>query len=646
MADLSRLSEKDLELISAGRMQDVSEAGLRILAGKEPIAQRALTAVDTALGLQPTPPGQQPRMRLLEEARQAKAQPLSITDTDIGRQLGLTARAGVTGALGLPALASDALVSLVNMIGGTSLPMPSQAQQQLMTRAGLPEAETEQEKRAQDISSAVAGVLGGAGIGAALPARFAAPKELLTQSPVFQATSAGAGALGSALAREEGMGPYEQLGLGVLAGTVAPSAGTAAVLSAQSAARGGRELVRPFTEAGREVVVGNILRQLSRDPDAAVRNLEAYQTGVQGYTPTTAQAARDVGLAAAVPPVRGLDVTGKLTEQSMQANRARLSILDRLAKEKTDLDAAIAKRDEVTRPLREQAFERSTVTPEQFFDNITNVDGLISNILSSPAGKRVPVERAMNFARARIEKATTPADLYEVRKDLRDAAQGLLDKDGSAFSLAKGQLEQVIRSIDEQIESIAPGYGEYLKKYAASSRGIERMKAAQDFRGKVLTTTPMISDPGNVSEYLISQPKFVNAIRAAENETKLSKTQLSVLKKVGQDLDEATLRVTQEPGSNTFRNLSVANVIGAIAGKSMFGDVPAVLQKVAAPMNWLYNGTDDQIREVIVDAMLDPKLAARLMRKATTAEMVPLSQELQKRALKLGYGQVFGLTEE
>jgi hypothetical protein len=44
--------------------------------------------------------------------------------------------------------------------------------------------------------------------------------------------------------------------------------------------------------------------------------------------------------------------------------------------------------------------------------------------------------------------------------------------------------------------------------------------------------------------------------------------------------------------------------------------------------------------------MLDPKLAARLMRRATTAEMVPLSKELQKRALKLGYGQVFGLSEE
>jgi hypothetical protein len=608
--------------------------------------QEAIRIVQEYLGSKQPQAPQTPRFELLEQARQAKAQPFAITDTDVGRQLGLTARAGVTGALGLPALASDALVSLVNKIGGANIPMPSQAQQQLMTRAGLPEAETDQEKRAQDISSAIAGVLGGAGIGAALPARFAAPKELLTQSPVFQATSAGAGALGSALAREEGMGPYEQIGAGLLAGTVAPSAGTAAILSAQSAARGGRELVRPFTEGGREVVVGNILRQLSRDPEAAARNLESYQAGVPGYTPTTAQAARDVGLAAAVPPVRGLDVTGKMTEQAMQANRARLAILDRLAKEKTDLDAAIAKRKEVTRPLREQAFAQSTVTPEQLSNNIASIDGVISNIISSPAGKRSAVERAMNFAKARIEKATTPEDLYEVRKDLRDAAQGLLDKDGSAFSLAKGQLEQVIRSIDEQIESVAPGYGDYLKKYAASSRGIERMKAAQEFRGKVLTETPVISDPGNVSEYLISQPKFVRAIRAAEKDTKLSRTQLAVLRKVGQDLDDATMRATQEPGSNTFRNLSVANVMGAIAGRSMFGDVPAVLQKVAAPMNWLYNGTDDQIREVIVDAMLDPKLAARLMRKATTSEMVPLSQELQKRALRLGYGQVFGLTEE
>lgn len=588
----------------------------------------------------------QPKLEILEQARNVQPQPLAVTDTDVGRQLGLTGRAAVTGALGLPALASDALVSLINMIGRQNLPMPSQAQQELLTRAGLPEPQTPQERTVQDVASAGFGVLGAAGLGSQLPASMAASRELLTSSPIFQAAAGGAGALGSALAREEGLGPLEQVGAGMLAGTVAPTAGTAAVLSAQAAARGGRELVRPFTEAGREVIAGNILRQLSRDPEAAVRNLEAYQAGVPGYTPTTAQAARDVGLAAAVPPVRALDVTGKFTEQAQQANRARMAILDRIAKQQEDVNAAIAKRNEVTAPLREQAFAQSTVTPEQFATNISAVDNVIAGILDSPAGKRLPVERAMNFARQRIAEARTPQELYEIRKDLRDAAQGLLDKDGSAYRLAKGQLEQVIRSVDDQIESVAPGYAEYLRKFAAASRGIERMEAAQQFRGKVLTTTPMITDPGNVSEYLISQPKFVNAIRAAEKETDLSKTQFAVLKRVAQDLDDATFRVTQEPGSNTFRNLSVANVMGGIIGKSMFGEVPANMRQGILSMNWLYNGSDDMIREVIVDAMLDPKLAARLMRRATTAEMVPLSKELQKRALRLGYGQVFGLTEE
>jgi hypothetical protein len=44
--------------------------------------------------------------------------------------------------------------------------------------------------------------------------------------------------------------------------------------------------------------------------------------------------------------------------------------------------------------------------------------------------------------------------------------------------------------------------------------------------------------------------------------------------------------------------------------------------------------------------MLDPKLAARMMRKATTAELVPVSEQLKRRALKLGYGQAFGLEAE
>jgi hypothetical protein len=77
----------------------------------------------------------------------------------------------------------------------------------------------------------------------------------------------------------------------------------------------------------------------------------------------------------------------------------------------------------------------------------------------------------------------------------------------------------------------------------------------------------------------------------------------------------------------------------------MFGETSPFLNKVASPLNFLYNGSDDAIREVLVDAMLDPKLAAKLMQKATTATVKPIAEELQRRAINLGYGSIFGLTE-
>ena len=429
--------------------------------------------------------------------------------------------------------------------------------------------------------------------------------------------------------------------MGSLIGATTPGAATAL---GPAVGRGAVQAVRPFTEAGREAIAGGVLRQLSREPETAIKAMEGYKAPVAGYTPTAAQASRDVGLIAAETPIRALDVTGKFATQASQANQARMAILDRLAKDKEALESAVTKRDEVTAPMREAAFAQSNVSPETFQSAVNlTVNKTIDDILGSSAGARSTVESTMNWAKEQIKRGTTPERLYEVRKDLRDASQGRLDKDGAAFSLAKGQLEQVIRSVDDAIEAAAPGYQDYLKKYAQSSKGIERMEAAQEFRGKVLSTTP---DPSRIGDYMISQPSFTRAIRNAEKDTELSKTQLAVLKKVAEDLDSGVLnRAGRVPGSDTFKNLSTANIIGAFIGKQMFGEVPAAVNKVAAPMNWLYNGTDDQIREILVDAMLDPKLASRLMSKASLVTVEPLSKELQRKAIAAGYGASFGLTE-
>jgi hypothetical protein len=618
--DLSKLSEKDLEAIAAGRMQDVSTAGLQVIAGEPQRPQRSRA-------------------------------------DELLRQLGLTARAGIEGGMALPSMVANVPYALTDVgIGlaqkmGANVPTLQQrgisatrSGQIIADILGLPKPETQMEQGVQSIAQAMGGAGSAARMAGAIAPRLASPTaqqtaQTLAQSPLAQVLAGGTAASATEAVKEMGGGTGAQLAAGLFGGAMIPgSAG-----GAQTVSRAAREIVRPGTEAGREVIAGNVLRSLASDAERAIMAAEGYQAPIAGYRPTTAQATRDIGLASAETPIRGLDQTGKFAQQQVEANRARMAILDRLAKDKDALERAMSKRDEVTSPLREEAFLKAqNVSPETFQSaTALTVNRTIDDILKSDVGARGTVIKTMNWAKEQLARGTTPARMYEVRKDLRDAAQGLLDKEGAAFSLAKRELEQVIRSVDDAIDAAAPGYKDYLDKYAKSSRGIERMEAAQQFRGKVMSTIP---DPSNIGEYLISQPSFTRAIRAAAEDTKLSKTQLAVLQRVSQDIDSGVLaRATKVPGSDTFKNLSTANIIGGIVGKQMFGEVPPAFAKVVAPMNWLYNGSDDAIRQLLVDAMLDPQLAAKMMRRATQATVEPLSEELKKKALAGGLGTAFGL---
>lgn len=585
-----------------------------------------------------------------KEVKTTVAQDVEAGVRDIPRQLGLTARAAATGAAGLPIIAGDALNSLLNMISGgvnravgTEIPalqMPSQSLQKVLTQAGLPEPATKTERVVQDVTAAMSGVAA-----PAAAVRKIDPNVLtrfLTENIPLQAGAAVGGAGASAAGREYAdVGAGGQAGLALLGGMVAPSGISG---GAQVAGRAAKEVVRPFTQGGREAIVGKVLEQLSNAPKGLAQRLEEYQPTIGGYKPTTAQASRDVGLIAAEAPIRAMDTTGQFAAQASQANKARMTILDRMAKDQDAVTQAITKRDEVTAPLREAAFAASTQTPEQIQSaTALVVNKQINNILNSDVGKRATVQKAMAFAQDSINRADTVGSLYEVRKDLRAAAQGLLDKEGSAYSLANKELNTVIRAVDDVIDSSAPGYKDYLSKYAQASKGIEKLEAAQTFRSKVLSTTP---DPINVGDYMISQPSFQRAIRSTAKDTKLSEMQVRVLEKVGRDLDDGVLnRSGKVPGSDTFKNLSTANVIGGIIGKQMFGEVPSAVNKAVAPLNWLYNGTDDQIRELLVQSMLDPKLASKLLTKAATTNVEPLSKELQKKAINIGYGAAFGLSE-
>lgn len=587
--------------------------------------------------------------------------------SELGRQSGIAARMPVAAGANLLGIVGDPLNYLVNLISGSKLKTIGGATENLMTQAGLPEPRDGLERNLYDVGTAT--------ISAAAPGTFAtqlarqstkvapqiaqqtarleptfaaqapaAATRMFTETPNLQAAGAFGGAAASQLAAQAGLGPAGQTISGLVGGVVAPTA-------AGKSAVGVRDVVRPFTQEGRDVITGQVLRKLSSDPEAAIARADQFTARVPGYQPTTAQATRDVGLISAEPAIRAMDTSGRFIAQQSAANQARMKILDRMAKDKESLAAAQAKRDAVTDPLRESAFARATVTPETFQSGVVlTANKKIDDILNSPVGRRQTVIDVMRDARADIARARTPAELYEIRKDLRLAERGLLsksDKGGpsaDAYKAARPQLNEVIRAVDDAIEAAAPGYRDYLNKYAKASKGISSMEEAQNFRAKVLGVTP---DPMS-SEYMISQPSFTRAIRSLDKGDfkDLSATQVATLKRISRDLDDGVLnRAGKMPGSDTFKNLSTANFIGGIVGKQVFGEMNPALQSKINPFNWMYNGSDDMIRDLLVEAMLDPKLAAQLMAKASVIRMEPLSQELQRKAISLGYGSAFGLEQ-
>jgi len=255
-------------------------------------------------------------------------------------------------------------------------------------------------------------------------------------------------------------------------------------------------MVQPFTQAGREVIVGNVLNRMATNPELAQQRLASAAPLVPGVRPTTAATAYDPGLAGLETPLRSatFDPTNLFGARISTNQEALLNAYRRLSGQPGSIPYAEAKRSAITGPMREEAFGAVTVQPEIFQSGIgLVVNKAVQNVLDSPVGVRQDVESAMNWATSRIAKARSPQELYEVRKDLAAAAQGKYNQENPSLRLAKGQLTDVINSIDDVIEAAAPGYAAYMTKYKKMSSPIDQMQLLQDIEDKVASGQPNIS---------------------------------------------------------------------------------------------------------------------------------------------------------
>ena len=591
-------------------------------------------------------------------------------ETTAARVGGLAARTGIQaipGAIaGLPALGMDAYDSLRNATAmASNAILPKSMEQPLLPpfrhsgaladvgvrmadAAGTPKPATQMEQGLVDVGSAGLSAGGGAGgltaLSKTLAKRGGSVLDLvmaeLSEKPIMQGLGAAGGASASNLAQSSDLPAPLVIGAGVIGG----GATSAGVTGATRTAGAMRSAYRPFTTAGRDIIAGKVINRFATNPMFAAEHMEKAVELVPGSQPTMAQVSRDPGLIAFENGVRTTLDSGaspggsnRIGQRYGEQNTARQQYLATEAKDAAALQAAKRDKARTYREEGEPAFAGKSpvgVDPQPVFDRIAAVR-------KSFDGKRKEVQGAMGFAEERLSQPgvdyTDPQQLYAIRKDLAKAREGKYSgKEDLRF--AKGQLSDVIRTLDKTIESGAPGFSRYMKIYEERARKVDQLKTMQKMRndGSAAATDP------TSKQDVLQLGKFQNAMEKAMASgagDKLTDQQIKVAQDVIDDLDRAAApssNVAKVPGSDTMRNLSIGSIIGRIIGDNP-GPVgapaqAAVTRGAGALLSWLYSMPDEQVGQLIVDAVLDPKLAARLSRHASKHEIESIARELAWRS--------------
>jgi hypothetical protein len=173
---------------------------------------------------------------------------------ELGRQLGLTLRAGVSGVAALPAMVSDAVTGPINagldaVAGegkGFRFQSAGAALNNIMTKSGVAEPESATERVVQDIGASMAGAgsMIKAGVGLAKAPINTARKglgDMLAAGPGLQVVSSATGAGASGVTRESGGGAGAQLAAGLAGGVLPSAASFARDASIRGLIRGGEQ---------------------------------------------------------------------------------------------------------------------------------------------------------------------------------------------------------------------------------------------------------------------------------------------------------------------------------------------------------------------------------------------------------------------
>lgn len=430
------------------------------------------------------------------------------------------------------------------------------------------------------------------------------------------ATSGAAFGFGSADDGQRLQGAGQGAVIGGLTGGSIPAAGAALGVA--------RDLISPFTNSGRENIVGKFIQKQSLNPDNM--NLDNIQEFIQGSQPTLGQASGDYGLLSLERGLRNQNPAAFAERESLN-NVARNQALDAISGSPEEIAIANSTRSNSAKNMYNEAYSNGTVHSDrvkQFLDTpelksgisrglkIQRLEAIAEgkpfnpkdyaitdfNDAGDPILEKVPNMRLLDAGKKGLDAMIT---------DNTDPVTGKVNELGRALTMFKN-------SYLNELDNVNPAYKSARADYTELSKPIEQMETLQGIKGRVMNSVP---DPQTGYDYF-SQAKLSNVLDKGKSELskKLNQDQMQVLDNLKKDLDRAAASGASNIrpiGSDTAANLGVKNMLSNIIGDNMADS--SIAQTLSRPISFAYKIPEQRMQELLMESILNPKKASSVLGK-------------------------------
>jgi len=583
MADLSKLSNEDLQAISSGDMSKVSTEGLQYITQQPKKTEGTVTIGGVEV-----------------------KKPNAVVGPAIG------------GALGELVKGAGAIGELVT---------PEKYQQ-------YPKKVTEMGQSMVDLANqfnpvtATIGQIGSYAIPQAagtkaMQAVVGTPSNLI--SKMAQQAGVG-GAIGSAMTPGNAEDRTTSGTINAVLGGATPAVGALA----NKLYQGGKSVIEPLYEQGKNAILARALRNMSGgEPEKAIANLQASRPTVKGSLPTVGQASGVPSLAATERALMGAspEATNMLANRQALNAQARTSALENIATP-TRVEKYTNLRETVADDLYEKAINKNmdfaTLTPD--------LQKQIGSLIQSPSIKKAMTEARKNALDKGIDIGRPEGSLkglHQTKLALDDEIAKLNVIDPT--SAQKARKDALLGAKDRLlgfIEDVSPEYKVARETFARLSKPVNQLDEIAKLADKSVSP----------KENTIYADRFFRELDKIKKENVLSKQQIARLEAIGEDLKLKSFAESagRGVGSNTVQNLAYANMANQVGIPNMLrnmagGQIIGNLAKRAGDV--MYGKANRELTNQMAETMLSPQRAAELMQMPNVSK--PLNTTATENLAKM-----------